>query len=660
MTKVDVEKLLETHGEVLYTSLLIRKVEEKLLELFAKGMINGTVHTCIGQELIGPCLVPCLDKDDFILSNHRGHGHYISRTGDVKGLIAEVMGRVSGVCKGFGGSQHLLGHQYMSNGIQGGMTPVAAGIAFAFQLQQKNNISVVFIGDGTLGEGVLYETLNICGAWNLPILFVLENNGYAQSTCMKQTFSGDVEKRVEAFGLRYFHADTWNVDALRSEMSAAVDCARSTTACLIEVETYRLKAHSKGDDNRSKAEVEEYCSKDVLTQVLACETSGVTTILSKINTTIEQATEAALASPIFKGCQEPVSQALAVSYTTLTAEQSDKRINDLLYESFLELFTQDDSYVLIGEDIEHKTEWTPIPYGGAFKVSRDLSSRFGDRVRNTPISEAAIVGIGAGLSVAGMKPIVEVMFGDFLSLAFDQIINHASKFHTMFGTEVSVPLIIRTPMGGRRGYGPTHSQSLEKYFFGIPGLSIIALNHRINPDALYRSISEHNNHLTLVIENKVLYTRSLNRSEILGFSIQKSSEVFPTVRIAAKDSLNADITIVCYGGLLEEVEKSIEIAYDEENIIGEVICPTLISPLNIAPIRESVRATGALLVIEEGSSVAALGSEIAGMLAEEGVVLTRFKKLGVNSVIPCSFEAERMLMPNEQSIFSAIQEVLNE
>ena len=661
MTTLNAKELLKDYTEIIHTGILIRRLEEKLLQLFSKGKITGTVHTCIGQELIGACLAKNLNKNDYIVSNHRGHGHYIACTGDIKGLLAEVMGKKTGVCQGMGGSQHILAHNYISNGIQGGMSPIAAGIALAYQIKKKKDIVVAFIGDGTLGQGVLYETLNICGLWHLPLLFILENNGYAQSTSMRQSFCGSIKKRIEGFGIQYINTDTWDIKSLTSKITTAVNIVKNNqTPCLLEVETYRLKSHSKGDDNRDEKEIIHYLQKDILTQIISTHSKGVTKLISDIDAQIEEAVEFASNSPVLNSLKEKVDKPVSTSYENITFPKINKRINELSYDSFRELFDKNSTLIMIGEDIEYKTPFTPNPYGGAFKVTKDLSRLFKGRIRNTPISESSIVGIGTGLALAGMKPIVEIMFGDFITLSFDQILNHATKFCSMFGKKINIPLVIRTPMGGRRGYGPTHSQSLEKYLFGIPNLSIVALNHRTNPVDIYTTIINQVQNPIVVIENKVLYTRKFNKKKIVGFCIQQTNEIFPTIRIKANHNIAHDITIVCYGGMLEEVEKAVELAFDEEDIVCEIICPTLISPLNIELIISSITKTQKLLTIEEGNNIAALGSEISAMITERGFSLKKFKRIGVNSVIPCSFAAESDLLPDKDSIFSDIKEMGNE
>src|SRR5450631_1082001 len=222
MNSLVIKGAVSKYLEEVEKAIQIRLLESRLLSLFKEGLINGTVHTCVGQELTGVFVSKYLNPQDFVFSNHRGHGHFISRTGKVRELLHELMGKKSGACHGIGGSQHLYDKNYLSNGIQGGMTPIAAGVALHLRNSGTSDISVVFIGDGTLGEGVFYETLNICGKWDLPILFVLENNKYAQSTSQSQTFSGDIGKRMEGFGIGYKRTDIWNLDHLDTSVKESV------------------------------------------------------------------------------------------------------------------------------------------------------------------------------------------------------------------------------------------------------------------------------------------------------------------------------------------------------------------------------------------------------------------------------------------------------
>jgi TPP-dependent pyruvate/acetoin dehydrogenase alpha subunit len=246
--------------------VLIRRVEETLLELFSAGKLVGTTHTCIGQEADAVGVVSALEPDrDVVFSNHRCHGHYLAFTGDVEGLLAEVMGRATGACGGKGGSQHLCRSNFYSNGVLGSTVPVATGIALAEQRKGTGAVAVVFMGDGTLGEGVVYESLNIASLWGLPILFVVENNFYAQSTPSRLGVAGGIPERASAFGIETAALATTDVEEIRAAAAAAVDRVRATgEPFFLVLDTYRFSPHSKGDDFRDEAEIEERRTVDPL------------------------------------------------------------------------------------------------------------------------------------------------------------------------------------------------------------------------------------------------------------------------------------------------------------------------------------------------------------------------------------------------------------
>lgn len=236
----------------------IRRFEERLLDLFEEGLLNGTTHACIGQEADCVGVIEHLKPGDHIFSNHRCHGHYLAWTGDALGLLAEIMGKSAGVVGGIGGSQHLCAPGFKSNGILGGTVPAAAGIALGMKLSGGFDVSVAFIGDGTFGEGVLYETLNIASLWKLPLLLVVENNAYAQSTPIAANFAGDMRARFDAFGIEAERLDSTDIHAIdqaAQRQIAAVREDRSPRALIID--TYRLCHHSKSDDNRPEAEIAE-------------------------------------------------------------------------------------------------------------------------------------------------------------------------------------------------------------------------------------------------------------------------------------------------------------------------------------------------------------------------------------------------------------------
>lgn len=642
---------IEERRAVAHQALLIRRFEERLLRLFAEGKLNGTVHTCVGQEFSAIAVIRTLRPEDFLFSTHRGHGHYLARFEDAHGLLAEIMGRATGVCGGIGGSQHLTGPNFYSNGIQGGMTPVAVGAALALQRRVKGTIAAIFIGDGTLGEGTLYESLNLAARWATPVLFIVENNHYAQSTHTPSTTAGTISGRAAAFGLKYFHGNTWDWPTLLQTAQEATQAVRQGNPALLEIETYRLNAHSKGDDNRDPAEVEKFRLRDPLNVWMTAEPDWFAPLETEIDRLLNEAAQSAENAPLCTYHPPEIHLRQATHWISPTANPPHARHADLITQALEHALQTHPEMILLGEDIEG-------PYGGAFKVTKDLSQRYPGQVRNAPISESAITGAGSGLALAGVPAVVEIMFGDFLSLTFDQLYQHAAKFPAMYNGKVRIPLVVRTPMGGRRGYGPTHSQSIEKFFLGIPGLRVLALNNRYSPLATYTALFENLDVPTLVIENKVLYTRFLQNEAPLGFQTWFSDERFATLRLTPSSG-TPQVTLLCYGGSLEEAEQAQLRLFDEEEILAEIICPQQLHPFNLIPLAESVARTRRLVTIEEGPRTAGFGAEALARLNEAGLAPQATRLLGFDGVIPACAPLEAALLPSAESIFQATRSLFS-
>jgi 2-oxoisovalerate dehydrogenase E1 component len=646
-------KIYSDFGILIDEALFIRYFELKLLDLYEEGRLTGTVHTCIGQELIPACLAKFSLEDDYWLSNHRGHGHYISKTKDSYGLIAEILSKDSGCSRGVGGSQHLFNNKFMSNGLQGGLLPIGNGIAYSNKFNNNKAIVLAYIGDGTLGEGIVYEALNLASLWNIPILYVLENNDYAQSTSTKQTIAGSIQKRIESFGIKYFNTSTEDIYNLYETCNQATEYVREMSLPgFIEINTFRLKAHSKGDDNRKDSVINFQNQNDLLNQLIHEKIVTLEEIKEKINKITNEALNAKDSEifPEFKFITNtPID---LIAYKPLSG-----RINSNIYKSLNKLMYENSDMHIIGEDIEFLTEYTEKPYGGAFKVTSDLSEKFKGRVKNTPISESAIIGFGIGMALNRNKAIVEIMFGDFMTLAFDQILQQASKISSMFGIKIPIPLLIRTPMGGRRGYGPTHSQSLEKYFLGIPNVLILALNQRINFEDLYSNIFGKNSDITILFENKVGYTRFQEEGKLLGYQYNYSNEDFPTLVISPPEDESPVITVVCYGQILEEIEIASNILFEKHEILCEIICVTQIQPLNVYPIINSVKRTKNILIIEEGSGIASFNSIISSYILENNLKVKNFIKLSNDNIISASSKVENLQLVDSKKIVNEILKI---
>lgn len=309
--------------------------------------------------------------------------------------------------------------------------------------------------------------------------------------------------------------------------------------------------------------------------------------------------------------------------------------------------------VVLGEDLLD-------PYGGAFKVTRGLSTAYPDRVLTTPISEAGFTGVAAGMAIRGLLPVVEIMFGDFLMLAADQILNHIAKYPWMYDGQVRVPMVIRAPMGGRRGYGPTHSQSIEKHLLGVPGLVVVAPSPYHDPGALLEHAVLHDRRPVLFIENKLMYARPVHRADAHGrvgdMTARCSAAAYPTVTLSFDEGAPCDLTIVTYGGMAELAVAAAERLLIEDEIEAEVLVVSGLSPLDLAPIAGSLARSGRLLVCEEATPVASWGSELVARVAAEhfGLLSAAPVKVSARNVpIANTRSLEDATLPQEKDIVSA-------
>ncbi len=330
---------------------------------------------------------------------------------------------------------------------------------------------------------------------------------------------------------------------------------------------------------------------------------------------------------------------------------------DSLNRGLHQAFAEDARVYLVGEDVLD-------PYGGAFKVTKGLSTKYQDRVWTSPVSEAAIVGVAAGMALRGLRPVVEIMFGDFTTLIADQVINSLSKFREMYNGQVDVPLVIRTPMGGRRGYGPTHSQTLEKFFLGVPGLRVLAPNSLSDPgELLHKAILEDNGPV-LFIENKLLYLKPvLDGDALKDFEIETSQSkgsYAPTQTLRLKGTPSPTITFTAYGYMSELAREALLRLAFEHEIFCELVVPSQLSPfaadggLDIR-LKQSVQMTQRLLAIEEGNYTLGWGAEIVARAAQSfaGQLKSAQRVAAEDKPIPASAPLEDKALPNEDDIIAA-------
>jgi len=642
-------------NQALYCQLYrIRRFEETVLDKFPTGVFSGTTHTYLGQEANAVGVIHHLQDGDIVFSNHRGHGHFLAYGGDMRALFAELMGKATGVCGGRGGSQHLQWGDFYSNGIQGGIVPVATGMALAEKRLRSGAVVVAFLGDGTLGQGIVYEAFNFASLWQIPILYVLEDNQIAQTTPCDLVLAGEMKARFAAFDIPVHELDTSDVLEIATAAEGLFDRIRAEgrPRALI-LHTCRFGPHSKGDDTRDRKLVAALQRQRDPLRIHASrlDPEPRAAIEADIDAEVQAAFEQALADPL----PDP-GQALSLNMsrtplpeleTLPAADTVLASLNVALHETM----KADERVVLLGEDILD-------PYGGAFKVTKGLSDAFSQRVMTTPISEAGMVGLAAGMALRGLRPVVEIMFGDFVTLIADQLVNHIAKFRWMYNDQVRVPVVVRTPMGGRRGYGPTHSQTLEKLYLGVPGLRTLAPTALGNPGQLLAAAITDDDPV-LFIENKLLYLSPLqdvySLAEFELSRLETPNSYAPTYALRVRGAPPPTLTLAAYGHMAELSRQAAKrLAYEHE-VFVELIVPTQLAPFEIEPLLASVRRTRRLLVAEEGTFTLGWGAEILARAQETlGAKLAAAGRITAADVpIPASPPLEEAVLPGVEDIVMA-------
>ena len=631
----------------------IRNFEKKILDLFSQNKLTGTTHTCQGQEATPVALMDYIKEEDSIFGSHRCHGYFISYAGETKPLLAEIMGRTGGMCKGRGGSQHVCYKNFTTNGVQGGIVPNATGIALAEKYKKTGGIAVVILGDGTLGQGVVYESMNMASLFSAPILYVIEDNGYAMTTPSCYAIQGNLKSRFEGFGVHYDEICSNDTEVLRPFFEDAVNYVRNEgrPMCAV-IRTYRLGPHSKSDDTRPAEEIEKHKSNDPL---LILENKVEPAVAKRIREEEIVALDAIVAD-----CEQmPVEGSDVLSdsidykksFDSILNHSDSTRCISAINEGLKEFLINDSKCLLLGEDIRD-------PYGGAFKATKGLTDQFSDRILNTPISEPAMIGISVGMAMHGLHPIVEMMFGDFISLGFDQLLNHAGKYNWMYDGQVTIPMIVRAPMGGKRGYGATHSQSLEKFLVGIPGIDVIALSPLHDPVVLYRNLRTNITKPTVIIEDKALYGQRLlevHDGMYEGFYVNETNEAYPIISLTMDTSETPDVAIITYGGLTKEAISVAEKLMMEEEILAKVIIISKLNEIDFDKLVEIVGNTKKIVVAEAGTHAAGWGAEIVASLSERLESRKYIRIAAPNLPIPCNKVLEDIMIPDANIIYRTIK-----
>jgi 2-oxoisovalerate dehydrogenase E1 component len=598
---VDTTVDLELTRKLLTTALTIRRFEEAVRDLLQMGRLDGFVHLSIGHEAVAAGVCAALRPDDTISSTHRGHGHLIAKGGDLERMFAELFGRETGYCHGRGGSMHIADLKLGilgANGIVGGGIPLAVGAAFAHQRQGSDRVSVAFFGDGGVNQGAFHESLNLAAVWQLPAIFVCENNGYAASVPqVKHQRNPRIADRAIGYGMPGVTVDGNDALAVYEAAREAVERARSGGGpALIECKTYRHYAHAGlRADERPADEVASWRERDpvlALTRLYDELAGDREEIERRIDTAIEQAIASAETAPR-PDPAEMMRGVYGVRPAVAPAPPPGERMltmSEALDEALRQAMEADPRVSYSGEDLEAR--------------AAAIGSLDG-RIRDTPISEVAIVGLGTGAALAGERPVVDIMFADFATVAMDQIVNQAAKIRYMLGGEVDVPLVIRMHVGGGVNAAAQHSQSLEAWFTHIPGLTVIYPTTPYEAKGMLLSAIDDPNP-TIFLESRQLA------------SVKEPVPEQPyRLPIGAASTLRSGdaVTIIAIGPLVQDALVAAE-QLAGEGVDCEVIDPRSLQPLDIETLAASARKTGRVIVAHQAVTFGGIGAEIATQLTE--------------------------------------------
>jgi 2-oxoisovalerate dehydrogenase E1 component len=627
---------------------LIRQFEDRASRLYRTNEIPGFLHLSIGQEAsaVGACWP--LDERDVVTSTHRGHGHCIAKGLDVTGMFAELMGRVTGTCQGRGGSMHIADPRkgiFGANGIVAAGLPIAAGAATAAQLRDQGGVVLAFFGDGAVAQGMFHEAVNLAAVWQLPVVFCCENNHYAEFSPAADQHRATLADRARGYGVDFAHVDGNDVVAVAETVTGLVGKLRSGSGpVLLEAETYRWHGHYEGDPEtyREPAELAEWKTRDPLVRLAErLDADRVAEIDREIDAVIEQAVAEARAAA------EPAPETLH-HYVGVPREAVPEppeadgevfRTMDAIHEALDHELAADDGVFLAGIDVGAG--------GNVFGLTRGLAAKYPGRVRDTPISESAVVGVGVGAAMAGLRPVVELMYFDFIGVCLDQLMNQAAKLRFMTGGAVSLPLVVRTQFGAGKSSGSQHSQSLEALLAHIPGLTVVMPSTPADTYGLLRAAIRDPNPVVFV-ENRLLYGRKGPRP--------RPDHLVPLGR-AAVHREGTDVTLVSYSKLVHDCAAVAE-QLSAEGISVEVIDLRTIAPLDTETVLRSLAKTGRLVIAHQAVEQFGVGAELAAVAAQEGFWTLDAPVIRVGAAAtpaPYAPSLERVWLPDRERIAAAVR-----
>lgn len=635
-----------------------RLIEEKMLILLRQGRISKW-FSGIGQEAVAVGATLALEHDEYIMPMHRNLGVFTGRNMPLDKLFMQWQGREKGYSKGRERSFHFGSNEHHICGMISHLGPqlaIADGIALAHKLKKENKVSLAFSGDGATSEGDFHEALNVAAVWGLPVIFIVENNGYGLSTPSSEQFiCKHIADKGIGYGMETRIIDGNNILEVYHEVKNAREyCIKEQKPILIECMTFRMRGHEEASGVKyvpkelfdiwgEKDPVKNYEAFLHETGVLSSEEQNA--IRAELKTLIEEHLERGFAEPLVTPnlaleLQDVYAPHTSVTTNTQSTPSRDMKFIQAISEAIDESMKRFPNLVLMGQDIAE--------YGGAFKVTEGMVERFGkERVRNTPLCESTIIGAALGLSIKGHKAMMEMQFADFVTVGFNQIINNLAKIHYRWGQNADV--VVRMPTGGGVGAGPFHSQSNEAWFTHTPGLKVVYPSNPYDAKGLLIEAFNDPNPI-MFFEHKALY-RSITGPVPEGYY---------TIEIGKAHLVKAgtDVSVITYGAGVHWAT-----TYQEQHpaVSLNILDLRTLLPLDYDAIREAVKATGKVLLLHEDTLIGGLGGEIAAWISEhcfEYLDAPIVRCASLDTPVPFAIELEQQFMAKarlEQAINSLHQ-----
>lgn len=596
----------------LYKNMLFpRLIEEKMLILLRQGKISKW-FSGIGQEAISVGCTMALEEDEVIFPMHRNLGVFTSRNIPLKNLFCQWQGKMEGFTKGRDRSFHFGTMDYNICGMISHLGPqlsLAAGVGLSHRLKNEKSVSLAFTGEGGTSQGEFHEALNVASVWNLPTIFVIENNGYGLSTPSSEQYNcAQLADRAVGYGMESHVIDGNNIlEVFQTIQKLAKDLRKNPRPVLVECMTFRMRGHEEASGTKyvPKKLMDMWAKKDPISnfeQYLLnkniIDEDWILNLRDEIKKEINQGLADAAQVPERDADRSLEEDNLFMEHhfveTKASGSTKELRMIDAISDGLDLAMNKHQDLVLMGQDIAE--------YGGVFKITNGFVEKYGkDRVRNTPLCESAILGIGVGMSLKGMKTMIEMQFADFVTCGFNQIVNNVAKLHYRWGQNVD--MVVRMPCGGGVGAGPFHSQTNEAWFYHTPGLKIVYPSNPIEAKGLLLAAFEDPNPV-LFFEHKALYRNSTD---------DVPTDYYTTEIGKAKIVREGNAcTIITYGmGVLwakAEIKKS--------QIDAEIIDLRTIMPIDYQTIEQSVKKTNKVLVLHEDALTGGIGGDISAYISE--------------------------------------------